>query len=168
MMSPLVVTDRELGVTARHLRVAQGVTPEQVPPARVAQPVRHSQNPIERCWRALLWNQLRTAGYTDVDFVGGVQGGGCNYGFPYDVDHEGHSGFSATGIADQNQLPPWLAAASPDVVVLVSAARAGARRDRPSDVVGERPAVGERAAVVGPAGRRPVHRHLPRDLAVVR
>jgi len=71
------------------------------------------------CWRAYLWNRLRTTGYTDIDFVGGVSdGGGCNPGFSYDHDHEGHGGFSATGIADNNQLPPWLAAASPDVVVM--------------------------------------------------
>src|ERR1043165_8891523 len=71
------------------------------------------------CWRAFLWNQLQTAGYTNIDFVGGVaDGGGCNPGFAYDFDHEGHSGFAPTGIADNNQLPPWLNAARPDVVVM--------------------------------------------------
>nr|MDT0662858.1 cellulose binding domain-containing protein [Micromonospora sp. DSM 115978] len=71
------------------------------------------------CWRALLWDQLRTAGHTDIDFVGGASdGGSCNYGFSYDPDHEGHGGFSAVGIADNNQLPPWLSAASPDIVVM--------------------------------------------------
>src|SRR3954467_1557502 len=67
------------------------------------------------CWRAKLWNHLQTSGYTNIDFVGGVsEGGGCNPGYPYDFDHEGHGGYSATGIADNNQLPPWLAAARPD------------------------------------------------------
>jgi lysophospholipase L1-like esterase len=71
------------------------------------------------CWRAKLWNRLQTTGYTDVDFVGGVSdGGGCNPGYAYDHDHEGHGGYSATGIADQNQLPPWLAAARPDIVLM--------------------------------------------------
>ena len=71
------------------------------------------------CWRAFLWGQLRTAGYTNIDFVGGVSdGGGCNPGFAYDFDHEGHSGFSITGIADGNQLPPWLSAARPDIIVM--------------------------------------------------
>ena len=66
------------------------------------------------CWRAYLWNQLQTAGYSNIDFVGGVNdGGGCNPGFAYDFNHEGHSGFSITGIADANQLPPWLTAARP-------------------------------------------------------
>ncbi len=68
------------------------------------------------CWRALLWDQLQRNGYTDIDFVGSQPGGGCSV--PHDGDHEGHGGFSATGIADQNQLPPWLAAARPDVVLM--------------------------------------------------
>jgi lysophospholipase L1-like esterase len=71
------------------------------------------------CWRAMLWHQLQTTGYTNIDFVGGVSdGGGCNPGYAYDFDHEGHGGFSATGIADNNQLPPWLSAARPDIVLL--------------------------------------------------
>jgi lysophospholipase L1-like esterase len=71
------------------------------------------------CWRAKLWNRLQTTGYANVDFVGGVSdGGGCNPGYAYDPDHEGHGGYSATGIADQNQLPPWLAAARPDIVLM--------------------------------------------------
>ena len=62
---------------------------------------------------------MQTAGHTNIDFVGSTSdGGSCNPGFPYDFDHEGHSGFSITGIADQNQLPPWLTAARPDVVVI--------------------------------------------------
>jgi lysophospholipase L1-like esterase len=71
------------------------------------------------CWRAKLWHRLQTTGYTGIDFVGGVSdGGGCNPGYAYDFDHEGHGGYSATGIADNNQLPPWLAAARPDVVLM--------------------------------------------------
>ncbi|MFI7709098.1 cellulose binding domain-containing protein [Nonomuraea sp. NPDC049480] len=70
------------------------------------------------CWRALLWNRLQSTGYTNIDFVGSDPDGGCNYGFSYDGDHEGHGGYSATGIADQNQLPPWLNAARPDIVLM--------------------------------------------------
>jgi lysophospholipase L1-like esterase len=71
------------------------------------------------CWRAKLWHHLQTTGYTNIDFVGTQSdGGGCNPGYSYDFDHEGHGGFSATGIADNNQLPPWLAAAKPDVVLM--------------------------------------------------
>jgi lysophospholipase L1-like esterase len=68
------------------------------------------------CWRALLWDRLQRTGYTDIDFVGTQPGGGCSV--PFDGDHEGHGGFSATGIADQNQLPPWLAATNPDIVLM--------------------------------------------------
>src|SRR5882672_12722085 len=71
------------------------------------------------CWRAMLWHQLQTTGYTNIDFVGGVSdGGGCNPGYSYDWDHEGHGGYAATGIADNNQLPPWLSAARPDIVLM--------------------------------------------------
>ena len=71
------------------------------------------------CWRPKLWQKLQTSGYTNIDFVGGVSdGGGCNPGYAYDFDHEGHGGYSATGIADNNLLPPWLAAARPDVVLM--------------------------------------------------
>jgi lysophospholipase L1-like esterase len=68
------------------------------------------------CWRAYLWQQLQATGYTNVDFVGTMKGDGC--GFAYDDNHEGHSGFLATGIASQNQLPPWLAASNPDIVIM--------------------------------------------------
>src|SRR5689334_1660355 len=71
------------------------------------------------CWRAKLWNRLQTNGFTNIDFVGTQSdGGGCNPGFAYDFDHEGHGGFSATGIADNNQLPLWLTAARPDIVIV--------------------------------------------------
>jgi cellulase/cellobiase CelA1 len=68
------------------------------------------------CWRALLWDRLQQNGYTNIDFVGTQTGGGCSV--PHDGDHEGHGGYSATGIADQNQLPPWLAATRPDIVLM--------------------------------------------------
>jgi lysophospholipase L1-like esterase len=68
------------------------------------------------CWRALLWNQLQSGGHTDVDFVGTQSPQGC--GVPYDANHEGHGGALVTTVADQNQLPPWLAASDPDVVLM--------------------------------------------------
>src|SRR5512145_345139 len=60
------------------------------------------------CWRALLWNQLQIAGYTNIDFVGTMPAQGCSVA--HDGDNEGHSGYLATDIADQNLLPGWLAA----------------------------------------------------------
>lgn len=70
------------------------------------------------CWRAILWHDLQTNGYTNIDFVGSVPDGGCNYGYTYDGDNEGHGGYSATGIAQNNQLPAWLSAANPDIVLM--------------------------------------------------
>jgi lysophospholipase L1-like esterase len=69
------------------------------------------------CWRALLWQRLQQAGRaSSVDFVGTLPGQGC--GFTYDGENEGHGGFLATDVADQNQLPGWLAATGPDVVMM--------------------------------------------------
>ncbi|WP_405092805.1 cellulose binding domain-containing protein [Micromonospora sp. NBC_01392] len=68
------------------------------------------------CWRAVLWNRLQSTGYTDVDFVGTLGPQGC--GVPYDGDNEGHGGYLATNIANQNLLPGWLAATHPDVVLM--------------------------------------------------
>src|SRR6185295_15906158 len=67
------------------------------------------------CWRAILWNKLRSAGQTNFEPVGTLSPAGC----PQDNSfHEGHGGFLATGIANQNQLPPWLAATTPDIVLM--------------------------------------------------
>jgi lysophospholipase L1-like esterase len=68
------------------------------------------------CWRALLWNRLQNAGLTNVDFVGTLPAQGCSV--PYDGDNEGHGGFLATNVAAQNQLPGWLSATHPDVVLM--------------------------------------------------
>ncbi len=69
------------------------------------------------CWRALLWTRLLSSGFTNVDFVGTQPPQGC--GITYDGDSEGHGGILATNMADQNQLPPWLAATTPDIVVVL-------------------------------------------------
>ena len=68
------------------------------------------------CWRALLWDRLQRTGFTNIDFVGTLPGGGCSVA--HDGDNEGHGGFQAVGIANQNQLPGWLAATRPDVVLM--------------------------------------------------
>ncbi|MEU4235579.1 cellulose binding domain-containing protein [Nonomuraea sp. NPDC026600] len=68
------------------------------------------------CWRALLWNRLQSAGYTNIDFVGTLPPQGCSVS--YDGDNEGHGGFLATNVAGQNQLPGWLAATKPDIVLM--------------------------------------------------
>ncbi len=69
------------------------------------------------CWRALLWQNLTNNGYTNIDFVGTLPDPGC--GITYDGDNEGHGGYLATGIVENNQLPPWLAATTPDIVMMM-------------------------------------------------
>ncbi|WP_377269880.1 cellulose binding domain-containing protein [Peterkaempfera sp. SMS 1(5)a] len=68
------------------------------------------------CWRALLWNRLQNTGYTNIDMVGTLGPQGCSV--PYDGDNEGHGGALVTAVADQNQLPGWLSATRPDIVVM--------------------------------------------------
>jgi lysophospholipase L1-like esterase len=68
------------------------------------------------CWRALLWNRLQSSGYTNIDFVGTLPPQGC--GVTYDGDNEGHGGILATNIVSQNQLPGWLSATHPDIVLM--------------------------------------------------
>lgn len=68
------------------------------------------------CWRALLWRDLETDGFTNIDFVGTLPAQGC--GFPYDGENEGHGGFLAGMIVAQNLLPGWLSATQPDIVVM--------------------------------------------------
>ncbi len=68
------------------------------------------------CWRAVLWNRLQSAGYTDIDFVGTLSHQGCAQA--HDGDNEGHGGELVTNVADQNLLPGRLAATDPDIVVM--------------------------------------------------
>ena len=69
------------------------------------------------CWRALLWNRLKSAGYTNIDFVGTLNNPN-DCGIAFDANNEGHGGYLATNIANQNLLPVWLSATTPDIVVM--------------------------------------------------
>ncbi|HEU4328989.1 MAG TPA: GDSL-type esterase/lipase family protein, partial [Roseiflexaceae bacterium] len=92
----------------------------QVPPTRAAatriMPLGDSITGAPGCWRALLWNRLQSSGYTNIDFVGTLGPQSC--GVSHDGNHEGHAGFQAVNIANQNQLPGWLAATRPDIVLM--------------------------------------------------
>src|SRR6266508_456838 len=69
------------------------------------------------CWRSLLWQRLQNTGHTNIDMVGTLNAQSC--GLPlFDADNEGHGGFLATNVANQNQLVGWLAATTPDIVVM--------------------------------------------------
>lgn len=68
------------------------------------------------CWRALLWDKLQTTEWKSVDFVGsGKTENNCG-NTKYDRDNEGHSGFLAINIANQNQLDGWLNRNPADVI----------------------------------------------------
>jgi lysophospholipase L1-like esterase len=68
------------------------------------------------CWRAYLWQSLQSGGYTNIDMVGTLAPQGCSVS--HDGDNEGHGGILATNMANQNQLPAWLSATKPDVVLM--------------------------------------------------
>ncbi|GGL21355.1 hypothetical protein Sme01_02440 [Sphaerisporangium melleum] len=90
-----------------------------VVPARAAtvrvMPLGDSITGSPGCWRALLYNRLVQDGY-GVDMVGTLPPQGC--GVAYDGDNEGHGGALVTNVADQNQLPGWLATTRPDIVMM--------------------------------------------------
>lgn len=70
------------------------------------------------CWRALVWNQLTTAGLaSEVDFVGSMNSlpQNCQRPSNFDAGHEGHSGWTGVNIAN-NYLRGWLQTTQPDVV----------------------------------------------------
>ena len=70
------------------------------------------------CWRALLWEKLQTTEWASVNFVGsGKTENNCKDS-KYDRDNEGHSGFLAVNIANQNQLVGWLQKNPADVITM--------------------------------------------------
>jgi lysophospholipase L1-like esterase len=96
-------------------RPAAAVNPAATAPVKIM-PLGDSITGSPGCWRALLWNMLQNAGDTNIDFVGTLPPQGC--GIAYDGDNEGHGGILATGIVSQNLLPGWLAATTPDIVLM--------------------------------------------------
>ncbi|KAK9350016.1 SGNH hydrolase-type esterase domain-containing protein [Lipomyces doorenjongii] len=70
------------------------------------------------CWRAYLWNKLQLGGIENIDFVGSVTSTTtCNVS-DWDRDNEGHAGYLAIDIANNNLLVGWLSSANPDIVVM--------------------------------------------------
>jgi lysophospholipase L1-like esterase len=70
----------------------------------------------QSCWRAKLWQKLQKDGFTNIDFVGSIREASCSG--EYDPDTEGHSGFQIVNIVNDNQLPGWLSAAQPDIILM--------------------------------------------------
>jgi lysophospholipase L1-like esterase len=73
------------------------------------------------CWRAMLWKKLQDHNIKNTDFVGSrpkpPENCGAEYA-NYDGENEGHAGALATDYVANNNLPPWLEAAKPDVIVM--------------------------------------------------
>jgi hypothetical protein len=70
------------------------------------------------CWRSKLWNKLQTTEWASVDFVGSGRNENNCRDTRYDRDNEGHSGFLAINIANQNQLDGWLRQNPADVITM--------------------------------------------------
>jgi len=73
------------------------------------------------CWRTLLWDSLAARGVTDkIQFAGSMEDnlGLCVSTAAWDQHHEGHSGYLAVDIANNN-LAGWLGSAKPDVVMFM-------------------------------------------------
>jgi lysophospholipase L1-like esterase len=115
-----VVTALATLATATAIAVTQPALP--APPAIAAaaatriMPLGDSITGSPGCWRSMLWNRLQANGYTNIDFVGTLPPQGC--GVAHDGDNEGHGGYLATNIANQNLLPGWLSATRPDIVIM--------------------------------------------------
>src|SRR4051812_8845021 len=96
--------------------VAAGPVFSAQAPAIKIMPLGDSITGSPGCWRSLLWNRLQIGGYGNIDFVGTLPPQGC--GLPYDGDNEGHGGALVTTVAAENQLPGWLSATHPDIVMM--------------------------------------------------
>src|SRR5512138_851793 len=82
-----LVTALASAVVASVVVLAVRPASSAVDPVRIM-PLGDSITGSPGCWRALLWNRLQSAGFTNVDMVGTLPAQGC--GIPYDGDNEGH------------------------------------------------------------------------------
>jgi len=69
-------------------------------------------------YRYYLWNALQSSGFRNIDFVGSEHGvfGGDPANTNFDMDHEGHTGWTTDQIAAQTE--DWARAYRPDIVLL--------------------------------------------------
>lgn len=73
------------------------------------------------CWRTLLWDDLQADGVTgNFEFVGSMTNNpqNCQGNSGWDMHHEGHSGYLAINIANNN-LAGWLQNTRPDIVMFM-------------------------------------------------
>ena len=73
------------------------------------------------CWRARLWEDLETHGYTSFKMVGSKNtSGNCNDN-KYDGHNEGHSGYLIENLANEEpngEMDSWFSANPPDVLLM--------------------------------------------------
>jgi lysophospholipase L1-like esterase len=89
--------------------------------------------PAQRCWRANLQAKLRNAGVKNFQFVG-TQGGTCG-GANVQQAHEGHPGYLATEMAQNNNLPGWLNTNPPDVILMLAGTNDILKKKSANDII---------------------------------
>lgn len=70
------------------------------------------------CWRAMLWEKLKSTEWSTVNWVGSGKTENNCQDATYDRDNEGHSGFLAIDIANRQQLVGWLNTNPADVITM--------------------------------------------------
>jgi hypothetical protein len=68
-----------------------------------------------------------------MNWVGTQKGKDC--GFPYDSEHEGHSGRLAIETVEKNYLPPVLESQSPDVIVMLLGSNDVIQKKQTTDII---------------------------------
>lgn len=87
------------------------------------------------CWRAKLWEKLKTTEWGTVDWVGsGKTENNCR-DTTYDRDNEGHSGFLAINIANSKQLVGWLNTNPADVITMHLGTNDIVQQNKPVDQI---------------------------------
>lgn len=73
------------------------------------------------CWRARLWEELETNGYTNFKVVGSQDTSGDCSDPKYDGHNEGHSGYLVVNLANEGpggEMDTWFSANPPDVLLM--------------------------------------------------
>ncbi|KAI1780745.1 carbohydrate esterase family 3 protein [Hypoxylon cercidicola] len=88
------------------------------------------------CWRAMLWEKLKTTEWGSVDWVGSGKTENNCQDTTYDRDNEGHSGFLAIDIANRQQLVGWLRTNPADVITMHLGTNDIAQQNKPvNDII---------------------------------
>lgn len=95
--------------------IVEGVSPLTLNPS-------HDLTNPQGCWRAYLQKQLKAGGVNNFDMVGGQSGPTeCKLDgqvIDFDKNNEGHSGAKVQEFVANNNLPTWLDAANPQIIMM--------------------------------------------------